>query len=287
MSLARDLFVEIDAGDAVFKEGEVGGALYIIESGQIDLMPAGGGDALVTLGPGDSCGEAALLKQHPHAITALARTRTRLLRIESTAVPEVLRQNADIGYALLRKLAARQSHYESRLGESTRAAAAAPVPAPRPAVAPPSTPKPAEPAPAARQAPVPSAAPVPAAAPALTPEKSAAPQALALRVVASGHILPLDPARNEFLVGRPDLASGSQPEIDLGPFDTQRTLSRRHAKIVREGAQYCVREDAPTTNGTFLNGERVQTGVAMPLRPSDKLRFGSIEVELIGAQEST
>lgn len=284
MSLAKDLFVEIAAGDAVFKEGEAGGAVYIIESGQIDLMPGGGGDALATLGPGDCCGEAALLKQHPHATTALARSRSRLLRIEAAALPEVLRQNPDIGFALLRKLAARQSHYELRLSESAPAATPA-APAPRPSAAPlPAPPRPREPPPVVRE--VPQAAAAPPLPPAAPPPKPAAPQTLALRVVASGHILPLDPARSEFLVGRPDPASGSQPEIDLGPFDTNRMLSRRHAKIVREGALYQVREEAPTTNGTFLNGERLQTGVAAPLKIGDKLRFGSIEVELVGAQEA-
>ena len=89
--------------------------------------------------------------------------------------------------------------------------------------------------------------------------------------------------RTQFLIGRPDPATGTKPEIDLGPFDVQRTLSRRHATLLREDAQYFVREDAATTNGTYLNGERLQTGVAMPVKVGDKLRFGSIEVELIGA----
>ena len=104
-----------------------------------------------------------------------------------------------------------------------------------------------------------------------------------MRVAANGEVVPLDPMRTQFLIGRPDPATGTKPEIDLGPFDVQRTLSRRHATLLREGTQYSVREDAATTNGTYLNGERLQTGVAMPVKAGDKLRFGSIEVELIGA----
>jgi len=42
-----------------------------------------------------------------------------------------------------------------------------------------------------------------------------------------------------------------------------------------------VREEVGTTNGTFVNGERIKTGAAVPLKPRDRLRFGSIEVELI------
>jgi pSer/pThr/pTyr-binding forkhead associated (FHA) protein len=94
-------------------------------------------------------------------------------------------------------------------------------------------------------------------------------------------VLLLEPERSEFLVGRPDPVTGIQPEINLGPFDTMRTLSRRHAKILREGGLYFLREEVGTTNGTFVDGERIKTGAAVPLKPGNKLRFGSIEVELV------
>jgi len=94
-------------------------------------------------------------------------------------------------------------------------------------------------------------------------------------------VLLFEPDRDEFLVGRPDPVTGTQPEINLGPFDVNRTLSRRHAKILREAGLYSVREEVGTTNGTFVNGERIKTGAAVTLKPRDRLRFGSIEVELI------
>jgi predicted component of type VI protein secretion system len=118
-------------------------------------------------------------------------------------------------------------------------------------------------------------------APPSPPPPAAVAQNLALRIVASGQVLLLEPERGEFLVGRPDPVTGIQPEINLGPFDTTRTLSRRHAKILREGGLYFVREEVGTTNGTFVNGERIKTGAAVPLKPGNRLRFGSIEVELI------
>jgi len=287
MSVAKDLFVEVAAGDSLFKEGEAAHELYIVESGQIELIPPGAVEMRISLGPGDCCGEAALLDNQPHAATAIAKSRTRLLRIDRAALPEVLRVNSDVAMALLRKYAARLAHMESCLADVTPTRAPAPAPAkpvapPAPAAAVKAA---AAPAPAARQ-PV-TATPPPPSVPPPVAEKPAAPQALALRVLATGHVLPLAPGRDEFLIGRPDPATGGTPEIDLGPFDMQRTLSRRHAKILHDGGRYQVREDAATTNGTYLNGERLQTGVAMSLKPGDKLRFGSIEVELIAAQEAT
>lgn len=284
MASGKDFFVEVAAGSTLFKQGDAGGALYIIESGQIDLFPAGAGEALISLGPGDCCGEAALLDKQPHTATAVAKSRTRLLRIERAALPEVLRINADVATALLGKFAARIAHLESSLVDAAHVQAPAPPPS-KPVA--PVAPKPVEasaPAPPPPPAPPkPVAAPVPAPPPPPPPPKPAAPVAMALRVTAANQVVALDATRTQFLIGRPDPATGTTPEIDLGPFDVQRTLSRRHAMLLRDGAQYSIREDAATTNGTYLNGERLQTGIARPVKTGDKLRFGSIEVELIGA----
>ena len=275
MASGKDLFVEVAAGGTLFKEGEAAGELYIIESGQIDLFPAGADEALATLGPGDCCGEAALLDRQPHTTNAVARTRSRLLRIDRMALPDVVRANPDVATALLRKFAVRLGHLESCLEASAQTVVPPPAPASKPVQPVPAPPRPAPP-------PVPKPAdPIPPPPP--PAPKPAAPAGLALRIVAADQHMALDPMRTQFLIGRPDPATGTKPEIDLGPFDVQRTLSRRHATLLREDAQYFVREDAATTNGTYLNGERLQTGVKAPVKAGDKLRFGSIEVELTGA----
>jgi pSer/pThr/pTyr-binding forkhead associated (FHA) protein len=98
-----------------------------------------------------------------------------------------------------------------------------------------------------------------------------------------GEIFPLDPEINEFLVGRPDPASGINPEINLSGVDPTRSLSRRHAKLVRQGQLYFVREETGTINGTYVNNVRVTTGVDVPIKPGDKLRFGAVEVDFAAA----
>lgn len=269
MGNAKDVLIETADNTALFKQGETGSDVYIIESGQVDLIHhTAAGDATVTLVAGDFFGEAALLDNQVHAVTALAKAKSRLLRIERAAFPDVLRQNADIGVSLMRKLVTRQHEVLAALDKLKSGAAIASVvpeqsaPAPKPPVA-------AKPAPAAPPEPEPAAA---------SPTRG-----LAFRVVAANQVIALDPAKNDFLIGRPDTASGVTPEVDLGPFDSARTLSRRHAHVVRDGHGYLLREDNATTNGTFVNGERLQTGTGVALKPGDKLRFGSIEVEVISA----
>ena len=281
MSNPKDPFVEVPAGATVFKQGDAGNDMYIVESGQIDLLLTGGGEPLDSLGPGDFFGEAEMLEDQPRLLTALAKGPARLLRIERAAFADVLRQNAEIAVHMLRNMAARQRRTESivqnMLVDSGKARAAAA--APRAPVQP--TPPAAAPAPrppAAREA-VPAPAPAPPAVkPAPVVAATPAVQTMVLRH-GSGQIFPLDAALSEFLVGRLDPVTGTQPELDLGTFDVNRTLSRRHAKIVREGALYFVRDEGGA-NGTFVNGERVNMGESVALKPGDKLRFGSIEVEL-------
>lgn len=81
------------------------------------------------------------------------------------------------------------------------------------------------------------------------------------------------------MVGRPDPATGAIPEINLGPLDLARSLSRRHARLLLSAGVVSLREEPGVSNGTWVNGERVASGQTIALKPGDKLRFGAIELE--------
>lgn len=57
--------------------------------------------------------------------------------------------------------------------------------------------------------------------------------------------------KDENLVGRRDPMSNIFPEIDLSKFDPQTKISRRHARIWRDGNKFMV-EDLGSSNGTIL-----------------------------------
>jgi len=67
--------------------------------------------------------------------------------------------------------------------------------------------------------------------------------------------------------------------IDLSPFDDDQVVSRRHAllEVTPEGWQ-C--RDLGTTNGTFVNGDRVPEADAMAIRGGDRLDFAGVCFEL-------
>lgn len=74
------------------------------------------------------------------------------------------------------------------------------------------------------------------------------------------------------IVGRSPFASAvvlDQPEV-----------SRRHFRLSAQGASILL-EDLGSTNGTTLNGERLQPGVAAPLRNGARLEIGGVSVAVI------
>ena len=82
----------------------------------------------------------------------------------------------------------------------------------------------------------------------------------------------------EILVGRIDAAHGIFPELDLTPDGgLEHGVSRRHARLyAREGA--CFVEDLDSTNGSFLNEERVTPYLPYTFRNGDRLTFGTLQV---------
>lgn len=281
-----DPYLDVPAGQTVFREGDAGQTMFIIETGVIEIqLAARGKDVVATLGPGDFFGEMAMLEDQPRFASAMAREPTRLLRIERAAFADLLRQNVEIAVRIMRKLAGRHRRSEARVAEALaeiarlRGGAAEIQPARVPSPL-----KPVAREPSAEKAPVASAAaaskPTPEPAPA-----AAKPKTLPTCMLrhADGESFMLDPSLAQFLVGRPDPVAGINPEINLSGVDATRSLSRRHAKLVREGRLFFVREEVGTVNGTFVNGVRVKTGVDVPIKPGDILRFGAVEVVFAAA----
>lgn len=292
MAKASDLYVDVPAGQYLFREGEAGAEMYIVESGSMTILRAARGpEPLAVLETGDFLGEMAVLEDQPRFASAVAKTDCRLLRIERAAFAELLRQNVEIAVRIMRKLAARQRRAEQRVSELQQELArlrGAPAPHAQavPMVAPPVAVTPAPEAPAVAPAAVP-AAPPPAPAAVAAPPAAAPPavttHGIALLHAASGQRFALAPERSEFLIGRVDPVTGVTPEINLGTLDTARSLSRRHAKLLRQGNLLFLREEVGTANGTFVNGQRIATGTDVALRPGDRLRFGTIDIELVAS----
>ncbi len=247
------LLQSFPAGTWIFRKGDSGDTMFVVQDGEVELLREFGGETrpLFRLGPGDFFGEMAVLDGSPRFTAARAVTACQLLPVDASAFDQLLRDYPEVAVRMLRALADRLRRYEEEAARAHEVAAGILSAAERPQA-------PIEPAPTAPKL----AAPAPPAY---------------LLHPASGRKLPL-PTSGEAIVGRFDPVTQQAPEIDLTQLDTQRSTSRRHARIRWANGRYWVREDVGTANGTFVDGQRLEPGVDYALAAGQQLRFGRVDL---------
>ena len=81
--------------------------------------------------------------------------------------------------------------------------------------------------------------------------------------------------------GRADPVTGILPDIDLTAVDNNRSVSRRHAKIIKSNDDYVVLEEVGTVNGTYVNDQRIPTGVPVTIHNGDLVKIGLISMKTV------
>ena len=66
--------------------------------------------------------------------------------------------------------------------------------------------------------------------------------------------------RDGVIVGRAPADGGARPDIDLSSLERGQTISRRHARIVRQGSKWYVRVEDKVTNATRVAGKHLEPG---------------------------
>lgn len=233
--------LELKAGEYVFREGELGLEMYIINEGKVEILNHVGDEEqiLAVLEKGDFFGEMSVLEDLPRAASARALTDIRLLQINGSTFDQLLQGNPEIAVRMMRKLSRRLRETDELLKSFLGTKVSGSREMPRPEVQ----------------------------TPAEGPEK--------MVHVPSGMEFHLSNG-SETTIGRKDPVTGIYPDIDLTPVDNQRSVSRRHSKIYRRGSKFFFGEEIGTMNSTFLNGKRLETGVPSEIRPGDEVRFGVV-----------
>src|SRR6266851_2059510 len=91
--------------------------------------------------------------------------------------------------------------------------------------------------------------------------------------IAKARLVSTDAANpREYVLDQPTISVGSHRSNDI--VLGAETVSRRHAMLTRELGRFTL-SDLGSTNGTFVNGRRIQSPVA--LKRGDNVRFGSIK----------
>jgi CRP-like cAMP-binding protein len=241
--------VQFAPDEVVFSEGDTGAEMFILQTGRVEIIKMIGGEErrLAILEKGDFFGEMAMLEELPRNATARALDRVTALVVSPVTFDQMLRENPEIVVRMMRKLSARLRQVEDDLDRLALASAAAGGPR----------------------------APTIVAEPKATAKKSAGPHRL---VSENGETAFHLSAGSETSIGRRDPVTGIDPDVDLSAVDTHRSTSRAHAKIYHRGRKFFLREEIGTSNGTYLNETRLQTGVPVELVDGDHVRFGLVKL---------
>jgi pSer/pThr/pTyr-binding forkhead associated (FHA) protein len=93
-------------------------------------------------------------------------------------------------------------------------------------------------------------------------------------------VLTSDLAGKEFALARASLVIGRTDENDI--VINHRSISRHHAKIVREGDRYTI-VDLQSANGVRVNNEDYER---IDLHPGDVVELGHVKLRFVGSQET-
>jgi CRP-like cAMP-binding protein len=235
-------------GERIFAQGELGTEMYIILEGEVHIVRNLSTDShvLSRLEKGDFFGEMALLESVPRSADAVAAADVKVLVINGSQFNDMLRKNPEIAVRIIRK-------YSQRLREANLLLdrlAGHEVDADQPALD--------------------------------STQMGQSGRATRHRLVdvATGAAFFFSTG-DETTIGRADPVTGILPDVDLTGVDTSRSVSRRHAKIIRSGDDYHVLEEVGTVNGTYVNDQRIPTGVPVTLHNGDLVKIGLIAMKAV------
>jgi CRP-like cAMP-binding protein len=235
-------------GDLIFAQGDLGTEMFIILEGQVEIVKHINDEShvLSRLEKGDFFGEMALLENVARTADARSAGEVKVLVINGSRFDEMLRKNPEIAVRIIRKYSKRlreaNALLERLVGREVDADHAA-LDATQMAIS----------------------------------EKATRHR---LVDVATGAAFFFSNG-DETTIGRADPVTGILPDIDLTSVDNNRSVSRRHAKIIRSGSDYHMLEEVGTVNGTYVNDMRIPTGVPVTMHNGDLVKIGLIAMKAV------
>jgi hypothetical protein len=103
---------------------------------------------------------------------------------------------------------------------------------------------------------------------------------ISLNMIESGQILPLAD-RNEFSLGRSAEGQPIVPDVDLSPYNAYANgVSRLHA-VLKLITDHIVIMDLGSSNGTYLNGNRLSPYVENAIAHGDVISLGKLKIQVL------
>jgi CRP/FNR family cyclic AMP-dependent transcriptional regulator len=104
-------------GTVLFKEGESGREMFVIQSGKVKISKVVRGEeqVLASLGPGEFFGEMAILNNKPRSATATVIEDCKMLVIDPKTYELMLKNNIEIAVRMIKKLAQRLQEADDQI----------------------------------------------------------------------------------------------------------------------------------------------------------------------------
>lgn len=108
---------EFKRGAVLFREGEPGKEMYVLQSGRVAISKKARDveKVLAVLGPGEFFGEMAIISNKPRNASATVEEDARLLVIDPRTFEMMIRGNAEIAVRMIKKLADRLSDADAQI----------------------------------------------------------------------------------------------------------------------------------------------------------------------------
>jgi CRP-like cAMP-binding protein len=247
MDILKKFISKYAAGDIIYKKGDIQSDFFIINKGKVQLKNDSQGQILATLTKGDFFGEESLNSEQNAIYTVEVIEDAFLIKIPYVSLTEMLKQTPDIALKILKKLSEKHIKIQNLLLEQAASAPAAKE-------------KPAKEAKKEDQ----------------TSEKIGGEVKAYLIIQRSNRLVQL--TKTQTFLGRRDYTTGFVPDIDLTDEDEEKYISRKHAKIQFKDGKFYLSEEPGAINGTFLNGNKLQTGVKNELKAEDEITLCHLNV---------
>ncbi|MEN8222111.1 MAG: cyclic nucleotide-binding domain-containing protein [Acidobacteriota bacterium] len=235
---------EYKKGDVICKETELQENFFIINKGKVQVKSSDKDLILITLSKGDFFGEDSLLAEQLAHYTIEVIEDAKIIKIPVPSLSEMMKKSKDISMKILKKLAEKNvkmvdslvmmsSRQKIDLGEAGL----------------PESPE------IDREE--------------LTAEKLSPGLKVYLVIQRSNRVVQL--TKNSTSIGRRDYTTGFVPDVDLTKEDEEKYISRKHSTISFTEDIFYISEEPGAVNGTFLNGNKLNTGVKYELNNGDEI----------------
>jgi CRP/FNR family cyclic AMP-dependent transcriptional regulator len=108
---------EFPEGTTLFREGDPGKEMFVLQSGKVMISKfvRGAEKVLATLGPGEFFGEMAIISNRPRNANAVVAETARLLVIDSKTFEAMIRGNGEIAVRMIKKLSERLTEADAQI----------------------------------------------------------------------------------------------------------------------------------------------------------------------------